>query len=171
MRRLLLILPLLLIAADAPQEIEGWKVFNGKWEGNGKSLRSSVGTIIWQREAKRSIEFSCVLCVHNPGDWKYLAVFWGWDGAKEGIENRNQLYIRSTELILQDRKTGKSVTVPFDFPVGKPMVIKGKILPTSAVFMVGKNQLTSKDLSGLENFALHVNGPDVTFDNISIRAR
>ncbi|MEW6359860.1 MAG: hypothetical protein AB1696_26215 [Planctomycetota bacterium] len=170
MKRLLLILPLLLLGADT-QEIEGWKVFQGAWEGTGKTLRSSRGTIIWQQEAKRSIEFSCTLCIHDPGEWKYLAFLWGWDGTGGNIEKRNHLVISQTMLTLENQKTGKAETVKFDFPIGKPIVIKGKILPTGASLVVGKNQIASKNLEGLENFALHVNGPDVMFDKIVIRAR
>jgi len=165
----------LCVAADNKDKeaIEGWKVMHGNWECSDKLLRSSGGTIVTTKEAKRSLLFSATVRVAEFPAGKCFGLFWGWSASEEGYNERNQLIIYADSISLSDsRQKGGSAKVKFDWPVGKPVKIKGKITPTGAVFQIGTIRITPKTpLDGLQNFALHTNGPDVSFSSVAVKAR
>ncbi|MEW6355710.1 MAG: hypothetical protein AB1696_05255 [Planctomycetota bacterium] len=173
MKRLVLIVPLLCLAADGP-EIEGWKVFNGKWTGTTKDLHSSTGTIVWGQEAKKSIEFSFKLRIANFGSEGkgVVALFWGWPSDDRINSERNSLLVYPHKVFFCDsRQPSGMQKFDYDWSLDKTIQIKGKILPKSGQIMVGTNKLVCNKLNGLGPFALHVNGAEAYFSDIVVKTR
>ncbi|MEW6360356.1 MAG: hypothetical protein AB1696_28745 [Planctomycetota bacterium] len=69
MRRLLLLLPLLLFAADAPQEIEGWTNPKGQWSYDAKSGEiCGAGTIESVAGSVSDFEMTFQICIDECTD-------------------------------------------------------------------------------------------------------
>ncbi|MEW6360096.1 MAG: hypothetical protein AB1696_27420 [Planctomycetota bacterium] len=173
MKRLMLILPLLLLAADE-KEIRGWKVVEGSYQKEGGGVRTSFITMEYEEPIKKTVTMTFRL---NIREWKdglkgYSFFGIGW---QTGIKGKARL-----QMVFNKDGRVRASAYPDDPAVPPQSALC--ILSRGAhriMLAITREGVSCKADSTIIKFALpaqdmgkltfYLNGPDIVVSDIRIK--
>ena len=174
MKRLLLILPLLCLAAG--DDTEGWKVTRGSWNRQRGSFHTNGGIVVYPCEGRRAFSLTFNLTVNKwetkQGDPAYVCVFWAFKGttpSEPNWDDRLTLSIRESETIFW---VPPKETITMRIPTNRRVPISITSMPSRTDIAIGKSKFTTcAQYTSPDKLGLMVQNADVRMDKLRVRFR
>lgn len=168
MKRLVLLLALLCVAAGQGEQIGEWRVLNGQWEGDGTSLSAASGTIVWVPGAEKAIRVQCRASC--SGEDRCFGFFWAWK--PDTPEKRCHILFKPGMIQVTNFHRDQTVTLPADIPDDKAFRINLEITPQGVRGVAAQTKiLFPTQTENLDNFAIHVGRGKAKLWDIQIKAK
>jgi len=175
MRRLLIVLPVLLLAAGKKDDLDKWTETWGKWNREGGVLHTDNGIVVYPCEGKRGFSLSCKFFIHKwvPTDQpRYLCVFWAFKGTspkEPNFEDRQTLWIRPSEIVFEGPPKQSSDVAT---PVGKEIPVAIKSVSGKTQITVGKTRfMTFARYSSPDKLALMIRNADAEIRKLKVKTK
>ncbi|MEW6355503.1 MAG: hypothetical protein AB1696_04195 [Planctomycetota bacterium] len=176
MKRLLLALPLLIIAADKPQTLKGWKVIEGEWRSEKNGMASTLGTLEYEeplsKEATLTLRVNIRAWKEGVNGYSYFALYW-----RHGITGVSRLQVVfNADGRVRASAYPEQSAIPVQasscaLGVGTHQ-ITAKISRTGAQLRVDSQTLQFKmPTDELGKLCFHTNGPDILLTEAKVKSR